>query len=54
MKVVLDSDEKRFGGHGRVDRTENYYLPIKERYRELDFHFKIYLPSRCVIVLEKS
>ena len=43
--VVLDSDRKEFGGFSRVD-DEVEHLVVEGR-------LKLYLPSRCVLVLKK-
>ena len=43
---LLDSDELRFGGFGR--------LPQGERHITQDGQLKLYLPARCAVVLKKS
>ncbi|MBQ0096616.1 MAG: alpha amylase C-terminal domain-containing protein [Bacteroidales bacterium] len=43
--VVLDSDRKEFGGFSRVDDEVEHLV--------VDGRLKLYLPSRCVVVLKK-
>ena len=44
MKVVLDSDQREFGGHG--DRISHTILMIPH-----ENHVKVYIPPRCCAVL---
>ncbi|KAJ9095208.1 alpha-1,4-glucan branching enzyme [Naganishia cerealis] len=49
-KIVLNSDEKRFGGHGRVDMNGEYFttdFPWNDRRNFL----QVYIPARVVLVL---
>jgi 1,4-alpha-glucan branching enzyme len=46
-KVVLSSDDRKFGGFDRVDSSLHYPAGADER-------VKLYLPSRTVIVLQRS
>jgi len=51
--LVLDTDEPRFGGHGRLVARQEYFTspvdPAGERHE-----FRAYLPSRCALVLKKE
>ncbi len=49
-RVILHTDEERFGGRGRVS-TEYVYTAKKNP--EGRYQFQIYLPSRCGICLTK-
>ena len=48
-RVVLTTDNKEFGGHGRVDDQTVYHMEAFE-YCNRRHSFLIYLPSRCAIV----
>ena len=49
-EVILSTDEKRFGGHGRVDMDHRYYS-----YKMTDGRtgFTCYLPNRSAVVFRK-
>ena len=52
--LLLDSDEIRFGGSGRLT-PEQYYLTIPEQDGNLLKHeIKLYLPSRSALILRKA
>jgi hypothetical protein len=51
----LDTDEKRFGGKGRIRRA-GVYLPIKVHDRgrnEIVDQIQLYLPARTAVVLKR-
>ncbi|NPA35715.1 MAG: 1,4-alpha-glucan-branching enzyme [Chlorobi bacterium] len=51
-KVVLDTDDDKFGGFQRIDTSYIYYseqIPMSENHQ-----IKLYLPARTAIVLEKQ
>lgn len=50
-RVVLSSDEKRFGGFDRIDQAVVHH---SEDDSENNSFIKIYLPSRCAIVLRRQ
>jgi len=51
-RLVLDSDEKHFGGHGRLDHSVHYFTdPLGWNGRAN--HLQAYLPNRTAIVLAK-
>ncbi len=53
---VFDSDEARFDGFGRVKAGEHHFtIPEQSPNGNQSYHdtLKLYLPNRCVIVLEK-
>lgn len=49
-KVVLSSDEKRFGGHDRVDVTGKYFTTPMEWNGRKNW-VQVYSPCRTVLVL---
>jgi 1,4-alpha-glucan branching enzyme len=49
-KVVLNSDDKRFGGHARVDNTGAYFTTPMEWNGRKNW-LQVYIPSRTVLVL---
>ena len=52
-KIVLDTDDVRFGGHSRVSPSYDHNFPIiKEEWQGRPNHIKIYLPNRCAIVFK--
>ena len=51
-KIVLDSDEERFMGKGRLKYGhENYFPVIKKEFNNRPYNMKVYLPSRTCMVL---
>ncbi|PID33527.1 1,4-alpha-glucan-branching enzyme [Candidatus Saccharibacteria bacterium] len=48
-KLILDSDDEAFGGHGRIDHKVRYFSQPHQDGHQL----KTYLPARTAIVLEK-
>ena len=51
FRTVLDTDEKRFGGLGRISHD---YVYKTERLAGTDYDgIKIYIPSRTALALEK-
>ncbi|CAD8081375.1 unnamed protein product [Paramecium primaurelia] len=52
-KIVLDTDDVRFGGHSRVSPSYGQNFPIiKEEWQGRPNHIQIYLPNRCAIVFK--
>ena len=49
--VQLSSDAANFGGQSRVDSEQVY---ISHKHEDGRTGFKIYLPSRCAVVLKKK
>ncbi|MCP4377136.1 MAG: hypothetical protein GY794_13290, partial [bacterium] len=50
-RLVLDTDEPRFGGQGRIAPGQRYFT---EPTASADTHsLKFYLPCRTAIVIEK-
>ena len=47
--VILDSDDKRFGGQNRIDDSTRYFTSPQENGHQL----QVYLPTRTGIVLQK-
>jgi 1,4-alpha-glucan branching enzyme len=52
-RVVLDTDELRFGGQGRIDHDISY-RSITSKNPGSNPYIKIYLPSRTAMVLKKE
>ncbi|CBQ68385.1 probable branching enzyme (be1) [Sporisorium reilianum SRZ2] len=52
-KVLLDTDAKELGGHGRVDHATEYFTTDMEWNGRRNF-VQVYLPSRSAIVLYKA
>jgi 1,4-alpha-glucan branching enzyme len=52
-RIVLDTDQKKYGGHGRVDNSLAYVAQPAKRGQEKGL-LKIYLPSRTALVFRKS
>ena len=52
-KVVLDSDEERFGGHRRIDHNVNYFTE-NQGYNGRYHSMQVYLPSRVALVFARS
>ncbi len=50
---VLDTDEIRFGGQGRVEPGMDYDPALVFNRGELVQQIKLYLPARCAIVLKR-
>ena len=51
-KIILDSDEYRFFGKGRLEYGHSHFFPlIKEGWNNRPYHFKLYVPSRTCMVL---
>lgn len=50
-KIVLDSDSSEFGGFERIEK-EMIYEPLRTGSLGSDYHLRLYLPSRSVIVLK--
>lgn len=48
--VVLNSDEKRFGGHDRIDNTGEYFTTPMEWNGRKNW-LQVYIPARTVLVL---
>lgn len=52
-KVLLDTDAKELGGHGRVDHNTEYFTTDMEWNGRRNF-VQVYLPSRSAIVLYRA
>ncbi|HRR33251.1 MAG TPA: alpha amylase C-terminal domain-containing protein [Kiritimatiellia bacterium] len=52
-RLVMDSDEPRFGGQGRIQPDQTFELLTEVRGNELCTVIKIYLPCRTAMVLER-
>ncbi|PWY99927.1 glycoside hydrolase [Testicularia cyperi] len=52
-QILLDTDEKALGGHGRLDHSTEYFTSDMEWNGRRNF-VQVYLPSRSAIVLHKT
>ncbi|KAF9569561.1 alpha-1,4-glucan branching enzyme [Mortierella alpina] len=52
-KILLNSDEERFGGHARVS-AESRYFSSPESWCGRDQYIQIYIPCRTALVLVKA
>ena len=51
-KIILDSDEFRFFGKGRLEYGHGHFFPIiREGWNNRPNHFNLYVPSRTCMVL---
>ncbi|MDR2850019.1 MAG: alpha amylase C-terminal domain-containing protein, partial [Verrucomicrobiota bacterium] len=53
-RLVLDSDEARFGGQGRILPGQSFALMEETRGNEACHIIKVYLPCRTAMVLERT
>jgi 1,4-alpha-glucan branching enzyme len=51
-KIILDTDDIRFGGQNRIDRRMTYFT-TPERSLTSQHYLRLYLPARTGLVLEK-
>jgi 1,4-alpha-glucan branching enzyme len=50
--ILFDSDEERFDGHRRLDDAHGKWIkPVARKTNERPYTLRLYLPSRCCIVL---
>ena len=54
-RIILNTDDKKFGGQGLVDQTLIYY-PVKtgEQVSPEQYFLKLYLPSRTALVFKQE
>ena len=53
-RLLLDSDEERFGGHARIKPAQTFELLSEMRGNEKCSIIKVYLPCRTAMVLERK
>ena len=53
-RLVLNSDDERFGGQGRIQEQQTFTLLTEPRGNELCHIIKVYLPCRTAMVLKRS
>ena len=51
-KIALDSDDKRFDGHGRVDPNSEFFTTAED-WDGRPHSLMVYIPSRVALVLYK-
>ncbi|KAF9185660.1 alpha-1,4-glucan branching enzyme [Haplosporangium sp. Z 11] len=52
-KILLNSDEERFGGHARVSH-ESRFFSTPEPWCDRDHYIQVYIPCRTALVLVKA
>lgn len=52
--LLLDSDDKAFGGHGRLKHPQNYHGLSGGGKSNSEQHIRVYLPTRTAIVLGRK
>jgi len=51
-KILLDTDESRFGGHNRLIYGHNNFFPIiREKWNNRPNYIQLYIPSRTAMVI---
>jgi len=51
--IILDSDAPVYGGHGRLDPTQNYFTAFKSYKGRQTHTISLYLPTRTGVVLAR-
>lgn len=50
--ILFETDEGKFGGHQRINDAHNQWYKVYEApYQNRPYSLKLYIPSRCAIVL---
>jgi len=49
-KLVLDTDDKKYDGHGRIDHNTDF-ISHPEPWDNRDNHMMVYAPNRCAFIL---
>jgi 1,4-alpha-glucan branching enzyme len=52
--IGLDTDDKKFGGHGRIDHAQSKFFTSPMEWNGRKNFIQVYLPSRTAIVLVKA
>ncbi|KAK7207379.1 putative glycogen branching enzyme GbeA [Myxozyma melibiosi] len=52
-RIVLDSDEERFGGHARIDHEKSQFFTTPLAWNDRDNFIQVYIPARVALVLAK-
>jgi 1,4-alpha-glucan branching enzyme len=50
-RLLLDSDEPRFGGHNRIIPGQSFLAHPNQHERPRRYQIKLYLPNRCALVV---
>lgn len=50
-KIVLDTDDAKFGGFDRIDREKSEFHTVAEQWCNRDNYIQVYIPSRTGIAL---
>ena len=52
--LLLDSDSKNYGGHGRLKQSQNFFSVTKKKGPNRQNNIHVYLPTRTAIILIKK
>ena len=52
--LLLESDSKKYGGHGRLKQSQNFLSMTKKKGPYQQNYIHVYLPTRSAIVLIKK
>ncbi|KAL7752174.1 alpha-1,4-glucan branching enzyme [Sorochytrium milnesiophthora] len=53
-RIVLDTDDKKYGGHGRVDHAQSRFFTSDNGWCNRERSLMLYIPSRTALVLAKE
>ena len=53
-KILLNTDERQFGGHDRVHMESSAYFTTEEHWCGRDRFIQVYIPCRTALVLVKK
>ncbi|HOD34408.1 MAG TPA: alpha amylase C-terminal domain-containing protein [Syntrophales bacterium] len=52
-EIILDSDDARYGGHGRLKKDQGHFTIPEKKDGQLRHTISLYLPTRTAVVLER-
>ncbi len=52
-EIILDSDDARYGGHGRLKKDQGHFTIPEKKYGQTRHTISLYLPTRTAVVLER-
>jgi len=52
-KIILDSDDSKYGGHGRLRKDQGHFAIPEKKDGQLRHTISLYLPTRTAIVLQR-
>ncbi|MBD3369565.1 1,4-alpha-glucan-branching enzyme [Candidatus Fermentibacteria bacterium] len=53
-ELLFDTDESRFGGHGRIEPGQRYLAEDVVSEESRNHRIRVYLPCRCALVLQRA